>query len=342
MSEAVLPRPYIPADAYNLLFIIGAPIIAFSAVTMVSLPRAVTGEFLIDPETPDWFIAMSALLTHTHVMLVFVRSHLNKKVFRRFPLRFTVVPVVMLVAFTVSPFLAGVLSFLALYWDEWHSLMQTFGFGRIYDVGLGNDPRAGRKLDMGMCFVLGLLPHMLLLTYLPEKVRSQGLQNFLDLSPDIANQYGHHIHALQYPLIFFGVGYTFFYLWSYRKLVRNGYKISTAKLGLFLTTGITAILIASFYSVTDAAYFGNIYHALQYFFIVSVSEAPVLSGRIHFPKLSRKALTILCGLIALTVAFAAAVARLTPGRFTFLGDFWLLTSLLHFWYDGFIWSVRKP
>lgn len=329
------------SGAMNILFIIGAPVIAFTAVTMVSLPRAVTGEFLYDPQTPQWFIIMSTLMTHTHVMLVFVRSHLNTNVFRRFKYRFTVIPVLALLAFKVSPFLMGLMAFIALYWDEWHSLMQTFGFGRIYDAKLGNDPRVGRKLDIGMCFVLGLLPHVLLLTYLPEKVRVKGLEQFLDLDTDIAVKYGHYIHDLQYPLIIFGVSYVLLYIYSYRKLVLNGYKISKAKLTLLGTTGVSAMLIAGFYSVTDAAYYGNIYHALQYFFIVCITESGQLSGKIKMPRVNKQVMAMACGFMALTLALIAALARLDTEYFGFMGNFWLLTSLLHFWYDGFIWSVRR-
>ncbi len=341
MSEVVLRKAYLSTGAYNILFIIGAPVIAFTAVALVSYPRAATGEFLFDPQTPQWFIIMAALMTHTHVMLVFVRSHLNTGVFKKFPYRFTLIPLLMLVAMATSSFLVGSLAFLALYWDEWHSLMQTFGFGRIFDARLGNDPSVGRKLDIGICFVLGLLPHMLLLTYLPVKVRVDGLVEFLDFDYDIAVKYGHYIHSLQYPLLAIGIGYTLFYIWSYRKLIKNGYKISGAKLALLGTTGLTAIVIASFYSVTDAAYFGNIYHALQYFFIVSISESSQLTGKVKRPKVNKKVLATFCGFLALSVAFLAAVARFDTEHFGFMGNFWLLSSLLHFWYDGFIWSVRK-
>jgi len=38
-------------------------------------------------------------------------------------------------------------SVLATWWDVYHSSLQTFGLGRIYDMRAGNDALAGRRLD---------------------------------------------------------------------------------------------------------------------------------------------------------------------------------------------------
>lgn len=331
-------QTYISSRVSDNLFIIGSPLIALLSIVLICKTRAASGRFLYDPETPQWFIILSTTLTQAHIMMVYYRSHGNADVFRRFRYRFTLVPVLLLAAVWFSSVLFGVLAFIALYWDEWHSLMQTFGFGRIYDARLGNDPTIGRKLDMGLCFVLGLLPHVILITAIPLGDRSEGLQTFLDFPPEFAENWGHIIAAFHEPLIYFGIGYVLFYFLRYSRLIKNGYQYSKNKLILFACTGLSAITIASLYTVADAAYFGNIYHALQYFFIVTISEGPRLS-KLTFPK--RNLSLLLIGSLMLTVATALAVARHATEGLTFLGGFWLLTSLMHFWYDGFIWSVRK-
>lgn len=325
----------------EILFIIGAPIIAFTAVTMVSFPRDISGGFLFDPMTPDWFITFSALLTHAHVMMVFTRSHLNQNIFRRFPLRFSLIPLLAMGAFSIWPEMTLLLAIVALYWDEWHSVMQIFGFGRMYDARLGNDPLTGRKLDMGFCFVIALLPHVLLLTYLPENVRAEGLHTTLSLGGDLAIKYGHYIHSLRYPLYALGISYIIFYFWSYGNLIRNGYKVSGAKISLLAVTAVTLGFIVYFYSIGDAAHYSNIHHSLQYLFIVCLSEAPRMAENVPGkPRINKQILITACSFITISVAFVAAAARLTD-YFPVLGNFWLLSSLLHFWYDGFIWSVRK-
>ena len=46
----------------------------------------------------------------------------------------------------------------AVWWDVYHSSLQTFGFGRIYDAKQGNNPHAGRKLDIAMNLFLYVGP----------------------------------------------------------------------------------------------------------------------------------------------------------------------------------------
>lgn len=343
MNIAVPIKPSLGlAGHIDKIIIIGSPLLAFLAIAMFCETRSSSGHFLHNPSTPEWLIAAAVLLTHSHIFLVFIRSHLNPDVLKRHPFRFTSIPLFMLAAIWSSSAVFGLMGFIALYWDEWHSLMQTFGFGRIYDAKLGSDPTVGRKLDIGMAFVVGLLPHVVLLTYMPENVRVEGLLEFMAIEREVGEQYGHFIHSLKYPLILFGFGYTIFYIHSYKKLVKQGYKYSRLKFALFLSTGMSACLMASLYSVTDAAYFGNIYHALQYYFIVYFSEGPRLPKRLGWKKESTKKVIKMYFCFFLLLAVAGAATRtLTESTFGFLGSFWLLTSLLHFWYDGFIWSVRK-
>lgn len=341
MSLATALKPYISSRRYDYAFIIGAPLIALLFIVLTCEPRLQSGEFLYNPKTPIWLIIGSNFLTHSHIMLVFLRSHGNISVLKRFPYRFSLIPLFMLSAMWASPVLFSVTGFIAVYWDEWHSLMQTFGFGRIYDAKIGNDVNVGRKLDMGLCFVLGLLPHVILLTFIPEDVRTQGLVSYLDLEPDHAEKYGHFFFSLRGTLIYFGIGYIIFYASEYYKLIQKGYKYSTNKFILFTMTGLSAGIMASFYTVADAAYFGNIYHALQYYFIVYISEGERISGNFGVKKENKVANVLFYIFVVLSGCVLFAIVRQKTEGLGLLGAFWILTSLLHFWYDGFIWSVRK-
>jgi hypothetical protein len=327
-------------NSLDLLFIIGAPIIAFFFVTMVSQPRFNSDRFLFDPETPKWFIIMSAMMTHFHVMMVFVRSHFNKKIFGRYPFRFIMVPILGLIALSISPVFTGIMLIVALYWDEWHTQMQTFGFARIFDSRVGNNPEIGRKLDIIMIFVLGLFPHLILLTYLPEKVRSNALITNLALSSDFVYKYGHYNVYFRYPLILFALGFSLFYIYRYWKFVRNGYKISKKKIALMITTGLTALAVSTFYSIADSMHYFNIYHSLQYIYFVFFSETAQMANRFGSEKIKKESIILFAGLIIFVVVFMAAVAR-EMNTIGFIANIWLMSSLLHFWYDGFIWSVRR-
>lgn len=322
--------------------IIGSPILSLMAVAIICEPRFISGDILFNPRTPEWLGYAAMLLTQAHILLIFLRSHGNQDVFRRFPVRFKVIPFLLIFSMWVSPTFFGVMGFVALYWDEWHSIMQTFGFGRIYDAKLGNDPLIGRKLDMGMAFVTGLLPHVILLLSVPESLQVKALITSLDLREVTARNYGSYIMAMRWPLITFGVVYLVYYFQQYRKLIRSGYRYSKAKFALFASTGVSAVIMACFYTIADSRYFGNFYHAIQYFFIIYISEGALISKSFKLKEENRIGKVLIYIFVFLALAFMFAYIKIkTVDKFTLLASLWLSTSLLHFWYDGFIWSVRK-
>ncbi len=341
MKDIIKKNWYINSKITDLTFIICCPLIALIFLVLICEPRLKHGAFLYGSETPYWFAIFATLLTHSHVLLVFTRSHLNMDVFKRYPYRFTLIPLLTLVAMWISPLLFGALGILALYWDEWHSLMQTFGFGRIYDGRVGNDPILGRKLDIGMCFVLGLLPHLVLITFVPDSQRHESLIRYFELSEEMIQKYGHWLTSMRIPLVVFGISYILYYIFSYRKLIKKGYKYSKAKLALFVVTGSTTLITASLFTVADGIFFGNIYHALQYYFIVLVSERGNLSKITGLEVTNRKGINLIFLLVILPFMFVFAGLRQTTSHVEYLAAFWLLTSLMHFWFDGFIWSVRR-
>ena len=320
--------------SWDLFFIIGAPLLAMCFVSWVSRPRYQGERFLFDPQTPEWFILLSALMTHFHVLLVFVRSHMNKDVFSKYKFRFIGIPILGLFAFWLSPLFASFMFVVAIYWDEWHTQMQTFGFVRIFDSKLGNNPYVGRRLDMVMIFVLGLFPHLILLTYIPDNVRAKALISNLALSPSFAKNYGDWILYLRYPLIFFAIGFSLFYVFQYVKFIKAGYKISKKKMALMAATGGSAIFIASFYSIADSIHYFNFYHSLQYIYFVFFSETSKVALRFNSSRV------ITTGVVIFVILFGLSILR----EMTTIGFFvnvWVMSSLLHFWYDGFIWSVRR-
>lgn len=163
----------------------------------------------------------------------------------------------------------------------------------------------------------------------------------MDINVELGKKYGKYFSMARFPLIIAGVTYIAFYIYRYHLLIKKGYQFSKTKLCLFLSTGASALLIAGFYSVEEAAYFGNIYHAIQYYFIVYVSEGTLVKRRLSNDRSSNPTPKIFYFLIALIICIILAVLREKSEKLEIIGAIWLLTSLLHFWYDGFIWSVRR-
>lgn len=347
MTELTKKNWYIHGHRSDIAFIILCPFIALIIVALICEPR---GEnYIYSNLTPLWFTVGASVLTHAHVLLVFARSHLNAEVFKRYPYRFTLIPLLLLLAMWVSPLFFGLMGVIGVYWDEWHSLMQTFGFGRIYDGKMGNDPIKGRKLDMGMAFVVGLLPNIILLTYLPDTQVNGALVEYLEMPIMAVKQHGWILTSARIPLIAFGLGYTLFYIYSYNKLIKGGYQYSKAKLALFAVTGITTIVVSSVYTIADGVFFGNIYHALQYIYIVYVSERSNLTGialkkeqaKTTLEKKDYRVGILIFFLLIIPMIFIFSGLRQVTQKMEYVAAFWLMTSLMHFWFDGFIWSVRR-
>ncbi|MGZ3808198.1 MAG: hypothetical protein ACXVCE_08935, partial [Bacteriovorax sp.] len=91
MNQATKKTWYINNKKTDLLFIILCPVVAFLLVLLICEPRSRNGAFLYGKDTPYWFAIGATLLTHSHVLLVFTRSHLNMTVFKRYKYRFTLV-----------------------------------------------------------------------------------------------------------------------------------------------------------------------------------------------------------------------------------------------------------
>ncbi|MBC7714229.1 MAG: hypothetical protein H7177_12875 [Rhizobacter sp.] len=345
MTDLTKKNWYINGHKSDIAFIILCPLIALVIVSLVCGPRG--DNYVYSTLTPVWFAVAASVLTHAHVLLVFTRSHMNMSVFKRYKYRFTLVPLLLLVSMWVSNPMFLLMGFVGVYWDEWHSIMQTFGFGRIYDGKAGNPPLAGRKLDMGMAFVMGLLPHLVLLTYLPKTQVNGAFEEYLSVPLTIVKQYSWLVTGARIPMIVFGILYAAFYIISYRKLIKNGYQYSKAKFALFAVTGLTTITVASVYTIADGVFFGNIYHALQYIFIVMVTERSNLSEIVvkktavtPVNKDYRIGLLIFFLLIVPLIFILAGFRQITES-WKYLAAFWLMTSIMHFWFDGFIWSVRR-
>ena len=102
----------------------------------------------------SWAQVAMGVMIHGHLVAVAFRSHANHAIFSQHPFRFVGVPLALLIGMLVWRPVFIVAIVVATFWDVYHSGLQTFGFARIYDAKLGNDPNAGRSLDWMLNHVL--------------------------------------------------------------------------------------------------------------------------------------------------------------------------------------------
>ncbi|MEL6547692.1 MAG: hypothetical protein AAFQ82_23915, partial [Myxococcota bacterium] len=164
-----LKKPwYIGGASYDLILIVCAPLLA-CVVVGTQLPNRLTAQTWLIPNVDGhWLAFWGLVLTFLHVNIGFARSHFNANVFKRHRIRFLLVPVLVALALSLSRPVFIFAGFFALFWDELHSAFQTFGFGRLYDARMGNDPQVGRTLDRWFCVIIEWIPHVLLITFMTE------------------------------------------------------------------------------------------------------------------------------------------------------------------------------
>jgi hypothetical protein len=269
-----------------------------------------------------------------------VRSHGNRAVFATHPWRFTAVPVALLAAMTASPWIAVSVSVLATFWDVYHSALQTFGLGRIYDARRGNDPRVGRSLDRWLNLLLYVGPILAgatLMNHVKDfnEFEAVGSAFFTAIPAWVASRQRY----LTWAVLLGAPPFIAWYVWSYWRLHRAGYRVSREKVALFASTALCSVYAWGLNPLGEAFFIMNLFHAVQYFALVWWVEGGTLVGLFRLGRVPGARLVALALLVVLALGYGLwATAFATPGVWL---NATLVVSIMHFWYDGFIWSVRQ-
>jgi hypothetical protein len=332
---------------YDGALFIFAPLLAVAFSLLVAqglLPNPVPGRYGVEADKRFWAWVVFAVFTEGHLVLAFFRSHLNARVFRQYPLRFTVVPLAVFLGGAISSLVLVGMAVLAVWWDLYHSAMQTFGFGRIYDARAGNDANAGRQLDLWLNLVIYVAP---VLAGASLMAHVDHFDRFAEVGAVVFTQVPVYVESnvgvLSRLVASASVAFVVYYVYRYWQLYRSGYRFSFQKVLLLVSTAVTSIYAWYLNSFGLAFVVANLFHALQYYGIIYWQEKDNLGRvlRLRTPAIARAgALVLIVGVGASYGLFAAGVDRnLASARWP-----WSLAvtiALMHFWYDGFIWSVRK-
>ncbi len=350
MSETTLPpsmapptrtSPYIVGPIYDWCLFLLPPVV--SLLIGMGISGTAFAEHEIDFH--DYETTASAVLIgiviHAHIFIVFFRSHGNPSIFETHRFRFVTVPLLLFGAMVLSSWALVACSVLATFWDVYHSGLQTFGFGRLYDRKRGNAPEAGRTLDLWLNSLLYAGP------ILGGATMMAHFEDFNDFESVGATFFTHvpvfmeTNHAVvAHAMIAFGTAFAIYYVYAYWKLQEQGYRVSWLKTWLYVSTGLTSIYTWGFNSFGEAFFIMNLFHAVQYFGLVWYSEKGNMA-RLFGVEGSRFGLPITFALFTATAFAYGYFVEWLDSDLTPLLAFTITISLMHFWYDGFIWSVRK-
>jgi hypothetical protein len=332
------PARAILGPGRDALLFWGAPLVAFLLVQAwlrgwdQLAPKAAAGPMVIG------MFGVISILTWAHLIAVVPRAYLNPQVFNAYRLRLTIVPVVLIALLLLSPTALAFAAVLAVFWDVHHSAMQNFGFARLYDMKAGNSPQQLRATDLRLNWALYVGPiaaGAALATHTDHFLKFDGtIFQTLTTLPGVLAAEHRGIRLVAVALYAVVISWTAI---DYLRAMRAGYRLPAHKLATMVITGVVSILAWGFSPPLVALAAINLYHAIQYFALVWAKEGDHMAGKLGRGSRKQAALFFFAGSMVFGLGYAAAT---TGSAKIFVAPF-IACSLLHFWYDSFVWSVRK-
>lgn len=330
------PRRALVSPIVDALLLWGAPI----AVLTCLLIWLKGTELLLgaaSEEVSVYAFLFATMITYGHLVAVVPRAYLNKDVFNANRFRLTVVPVILIAALLISPTLFIIAGIVAFFWDVHHSAMQTFGIARIYDFKAGNGPHWLRRTDLLLNWLLYVGPIFVGASFL---LHAEQLQGFSETPLTVLATAPGYLEAGHGPLRYialaiWGVGIAWAVI-NYGKAMNAGYNPPAHKIALIAGTGVVTFLAWGYLPPLIAFATINIHHALQYYVIVWMQEGKRMAKTF---RMGMRGAFLLFVLFTAIVAIGYDFATQLDSRLWLVP--FLACSLLHFWYDGFVWSVRK-
>lgn len=271
-----------------------------------------------------------------HLVIVFFRSHANAEIRARHPLRFWAAPPALLAVLLLSGPARAAAAALAVWWDVYHSSAQTFGIGRLFDAKAGNDPDAGRTLDRILSVLLYVGPILCgsMLLFHASPLHDLGAGAW-------ARALAFHQPRVRMIVIGSGLLFLVLYFEAYALLAERGYRPPREKVALHLGTAAVSVWAWGFNPLGMALFVMNFFHAWQYFALVWRFERDNIASVLRAPSGAPGRAAAFAGLIGLGFLYGSVFGVLGELSAKAL-SVTLVVALLHFWYDGFIWPVRRP
>lgn len=339
MSSVAPPQGWIISRQWDFLFFIGTPVLSLAALLLAS-------NYFSSADIALFVLAFFAVGHHLPGLM---RAYGEKELFSRYKARFIVAPIVItgFVGWSVFNGHLGFFIFLAL-WDMWHFFMQHYGFMRIYDVKRHKPSPLSARLDWWLTavwfgYIVAASPHYLI--NFIERCHRYGFGLYSWVEPQ-------YVFWLRDGLLYLALGLSALYIGNQVFEKRRGAPIVWPKLAISATTFATVYYA---YIVLDDVILGYavtaLAHDIQYFAIVWIYNHGVLkraqdTGRSFFRFLFKDGrLRIVLFYLFLILAYGGieALARATQNYAVYdVVKVLIATSaFLHYYYDGFMWKVRK-
>jgi Flp pilus assembly protein TadD len=292
----------------------------------------------------DIYVFVAAFGAMGHHLPGMIRAYGDRALFERFRWRFIIAPM-FLIATCVSFYwwdLKGII-LVVFFWGVWHGMMQTYGFCRIYDAKMGSFAALTRRLDFAACGIWFAAAVLLSSPRMTDTLEVYYASGGPYISPSL-------LRGLQGVILLAAIAVSILFLVNFARMWVQGKRPNPVKLALLVTSisfwwycnnGVANILagIALF----------EVFHDVQYLSLVwiynrnRVEKDSTIGGFMRFVFRRSGALVgLYIGLVFAYGSLAYFNSRLEIDTIKrFLTGVVAASSLLHFYYDGFIWKVRE-
>jgi len=337
--------PSVPAtSAKPKLWILNSwrDLVFYVATPLLLVPAFALAQARWSPQDIYLFVASFGALGH-HLPGM-IRAYGDRALFNRFKWRFIFAPLFLLLV-CISFYwwdLKGILLVL-FFWGVWHGLMQTYGFCRIYDAKTGSFAALTRRLDFATCVIwfgtaVALSPYRL-----SDTLDIYYMCGGPFIPPNV-------IHQGQQLILFAAIAVSVLFAVHFVRTWVAGNRSNPVKIALLITSiafwWYCNNLVANI--LVGIALF-EVFHDVQYLSLVwiynrnRVEKDSNIGGFMRF--VFRRSGSLIGLYVGLVFAYGSlsyinahlgidTVRRILTGVVA-------ASTLLHFYYDGFIWKVRE-
>lgn len=324
-----IPRAqYMVSPAFDWFFLIGSPLLALGCVLGAAE--------LLRPSLVEAYV-LSFLAVGHHVP-TFLRAYGDPDELSRNRVRLTAVPVCLVALLVALNAVDSQLIQLTFIWDQYHFVRQHYGFMRIYDAKARAVDTKRANLDQWLCFswFVWIVAESDLYGY----IYASRLFDAGWLPPSWIGE------GIRGGSLALALGVSALYALRLRERWSRGEPIAVLKLLLFATTyGVWyfAYVVLSDFLLSYAI--SSFFHCLQfdafawYYNHAKAQSLPPTPGARVFRYVHGRehvwayvASILSYGVLSFALLAAAPAAVLLVNR---------STGLLHYYYDAFIWRVRR-
>lgn len=357
-APATPRQNWILSPAADTLFVVAAPLLVLAAA--IALFAAVGAA-----DATAYIVLLHVVLTVAHHLPTFIRVYGDVDLFKRFKWTFVLAPVFPLAfAATALTYLNArgyalenvlYLWILLALWDPWHFLMQHYGFTRIYDRHNAAPKKLASRMDFALSatwftyimlasgdWLAGIFEDLFLTASLPAALALPvGLIDMLT-------------NAVLGAAVAATIAYGGYLVWCRC----NGYYVSAVKLALYVSMfGVMFLaytpnewILSTAPGWTFAVGFAviGVVHMTQYLAIVwSYNRRLAAQGERArggvFRALHRRGGGLVgAAYVALCLGYGATVTTQHDNALlaSVLLAIGFTSTLLHYYFDGFIWKIR--